>query len=69
MINAVIRAFVKSRLIFCTHCLAYTNYHPRFFRENVNEIVPRSVGQYSAYIVVRKKNFIAKNVWKIVFYV
>ncbi len=37
-----------------TDCLAHTTYHPRFFWENVNDIVSGSAGQYFAHTVVRE---------------
>ncbi len=46
----------------CTTCLVHTNSHPRFFCENVNEIVSRSAGQYSAHIEGRNKHLFMETV-------
>ncbi len=44
-----------------TTCPVHTNYHPRFFWENVDEIVVRYARQYSANIVVSKKHYFVEN--------
>ncbi len=50
------------RTLLTTSCptayyLPRSYFHPRFFWENGSKIVSRSAGQYSAHIVVRKKNY------------
>ncbi len=47
----------------CTTCLVHTKSHPRFFCENVNEIVSRPARRYSAHIVGQKETFIWGKCW------
>ncbi len=50
-----------SALLRRTTCLIHTSCHTRFFRENVDDVVSGSAGQYSANIVVLEEHLFTEH--------